>query len=157
MKQKIFEILDKLWIKYTNYEHQPVISCNDAKWVDIPWQRTKSLLIRNKKSTNFYMVVLEDNKKLETNKIREIFDDSKMSFFEEDLMMAKVWLKPWSISPFALINNKDKDIKVVFDKDLKWIMVWFHPLQNDNTILLNMDDVERFLEYLWFEFIYGEL
>jgi hypothetical protein len=36
------------------------------------------------------MVILEDDKKLETNKIREIFDDSKMSFFEEELMMQKV-------------------------------------------------------------------
>ncbi|NCB12253.1 MAG: hypothetical protein EOM78_11555 [Erysipelotrichia bacterium] len=36
------------------------------------------------------MIVLEDDKKLETNKVREIFNDSKMSFFEEDLMMEKI-------------------------------------------------------------------
>jgi len=157
MKHKIFEILDSLKVEYTNYEHVPVHSCNDAKWIDIPWQRVKSLLIRNKKTTNFYMVVLEDDKKLETNKVREIFNDSKMSFFEEDLMMEKIWLKPWSVSPFALINNTDKDIKVVFDKTLKWILIWFHPLQNDNTIVLNMDDVEKFLNHIWSEYVYWDL
>lgn len=157
MKNKVFEILDSLKIDYTNYEHQAVFSCNDAKWVDIPGQRVKSLLIRNKKWTNFYMVVLEDDKKLETNKIREIFDDSKMSFFEEELMMEKIWLKPWSVSPFALINNKDRDIRVVFDKSLKWIQIWFHPLQNDNTVVLQMEDVEKFLEHLGFEYVYWEL
>lgn len=157
MKNKVFEILDSLKIDYTNYEHQAVFSCNDAKWVDIPGQRVKSLLIRNKKATNFYMIVLEDDKKLETNKIREIFDDSKMSFFEEELMIEKIWLKPGSVSPFALINNKDRDIRVVFDKALKWIQIWFHPLQNDNTVVLQMNDVEKFLEHLGFEYVYGEL
>lgn len=157
MKQKIFTILDSLGIKYENYEHQPVHSCNDAKWVCIPWKRVKSLLIRNKKWTNFYMVVLWDDKKLETNKVREMFDDSKMSFFEEDLMVQKIGLRPGSVSPFALVNNEEKDIKVVFDKELKWVLIGFHPLQNDNTVVLKMDDVEKFLENLWFEFVYWDL
>ncbi len=157
MKQKIFNILDELNIDYTNYEHEPVHSCNDCKWIDIPGKRVKSLLIRNKKWTNFYMVVLWEEKKLETNKVREIFDDSKMSFFEEDLMMQKIGLKPGSVSPFALINNEEKDIKVVFDKDLRWVLIWFHPLQNDNTIVLQMEDVEVFLKHIWSEFYYGKL
>jgi hypothetical protein len=31
MKQKVFDILDELGVKYKNYEHQIVFSCNDAK------------------------------------------------------------------------------------------------------------------------------
>lgn len=157
MRQKIFDILDSLEIDYKNYEHNAVHSCNDAKWVDIPWKRVKSILIRNKKSTNFYMVVLWDNKHLETNIVRAIFDDSKMSFASEEEMLEKIGLKPWSVSPFALINNLEKDIKVVFDNELKDWLVWFHPLQNDNTIVLQMKDVEKFLENLWIQFVYHEL
>lgn len=157
MKQKIFNILDELNINYTNYEHEPVHSCNDAKWVCIPGKRCKSLLIRNKKWTNFYMVILWEEKKLETNKVREMFDDSKMSFFEEDLMMQKIGLRPWSVSPFALINNEEKDIKVVFDEELKWVLIGFHPLQNDNTVVLEMNDVEKFLKHIWSEFVYWDL
>jgi len=157
MKQKIFDILDNLKINYTNYEHKPVFSCEDSKWVEIPGKRVKSLLLRNKKATNFYMVVLWGEKRLDTNKIREIFDDSKMSFASEKIMIEKIWLKPGSVSPFALINNKEKDIKVVFDEELKWVLIWFHPLQNDNTVVLQMDDIERFLKYLGFSFIYYDL
>jgi Ala-tRNA(Pro) deacylase len=158
MKQKIFEILDSLDINYTNYEHVPVHSCIEAKWVEIPWKRVKSILIRNKKWTNFYMVVLWDDKpRLDTNLIRAIFDDSKMSFVEEETMVEKIWLRPWSVSPFALINNTEKDIKVVFDSVLKDMLIWFHPLQNDNTVVLNMADIERFLEYMGFEYFYWEL
>ena len=157
MKQKIFDILDSLDINYTNYEHIPVYSCNDAKWVDIPWKRVKSILIRNKKWTNFYMVVLWEDKRLDTNLIRAVFDDSKMSFVDEEQMIEKIWLRPWSVSPFALINNIERDIKVVFEQNFKDILIWFHPLQNDNTVVLNMADTERFLESLWVEFVYAGL
>ena len=157
MRTKIWNILDELWIKYTNFEHEKVHSTLDSKWVDVPWLRAKSLLIRNKKATNFYMVVLHEGKKLDTNIVRDIFEDSKMSFFEEELMVEKIWLKPWSVSPFALINNTIKDIKVVFDNTLKDNLVWFHPLQNDNTVVLKMEDVEKFLNHLWFEYIYLQL
>jgi len=157
MKQKILDILDSLEIEYTNYEHEAVFTCNEAKGVDIPWYRVKSLLLRNKKATNFYMIVLPDNKQLDTNIIRAIFSDTKMSFASPERMMEKIWLKPWSVSPFALINNTDRDIRVVFDSVLRNELIWFHPLQNDNTIVLNMTSVEHFLENLCTEYVYHEL
>ena len=157
MKQKIFDVLDSLQIKYTNYEHDPVFTCDEAKGVDIPGYRVKSLLLRNKKATNFYMVVLPDAKKLDTNIIRSIFDDSKMSFASEERMMEKIGLKPGSVSPFALINNEQRDIRVVFDANLKDERIWFHPLQNDNTVVLGMESVEHFLENLGVEYVYHEL
>lgn len=157
MKQRIFDILDSLEIDYTNYEHDAVFTCDEAKWVEIPGKRVKSLLLRNKKATNFYMVVLWDDKRLDTNDIREIFDDSKMSFASPERMMDKIWLKPGSVSPFALINNTEKDIRVVFDQELKSSLVWFHPLQNNNTVVINMDDIEKFLENLWVEYVFSSL
>jgi hypothetical protein len=36
------------------------------------------------------MVVLPDYKRLDPNKIRAIFDDSKMSFASEERMMGKI-------------------------------------------------------------------
>lgn len=157
MKQKILDILDQLEIEYKNYEHTAVFTCNEAKWVDIPGYRVKSLLLRNKKATNFYMIVLPDSKQLDTNIIRAVFNDSKMSFASPERMMEKIGLKPGSVSPFALINNTDRDIRVVFDSILQDQLIWFHPLQNDNTVVLNMSAVEHFLENLGVEYIYHEL
>jgi hypothetical protein len=36
MKQKIFTLLDRLEIDYTNYEHAPAFTCDDAKGIEIP-------------------------------------------------------------------------------------------------------------------------
>lgn len=157
MRQKIFDILNSLEIPYINYEHRAVYTCDEAKWVDIPGVRCKSLLLRNKKATNFYMVVLPDYKRLDPNIIRTLFEDTKMSFASEQRMMDKIWLKPWSVSPFALINNTENDIRVVFDSDLKDVEIGFHPLQNDNTIVTQMKHVEHFLENIGNTFIFSEL
>ena len=157
MKQKIFDILDTLQIDYTNYEHEAVFTCDEAKWVEVPGFRVKSLLLRNKKASQFYMVVLPDSKKLDTNIIRNMFDESKLSFASPERMMEKIWLKPWSVSPFALINNTENDIKIVFDHNLKDQLIGFHPLQNDNTIVLRMTSVEHFLDNVWNEFHYHEM
>ncbi len=157
MKQKIFDILDSLEIPYTNYEHEAVFSCDEAKWVDIPWVRCKSLLLRNKKATHFYMVVLPDNKRLDPNIIRSEFEDTKMSFASEERMIEKIWVRPGSVSPFALLNNTDNDIRVVFDSELKWVDIGFHPLQNDNTVVLDMQHVEHFLENIGNSYIFSAL
>lgn len=155
MKEKIFEILDNLKINYKNYEHNPVHSCSEAKCVDIPGQRVKSLLIRNKKWTNFYMVVLPDNlERLDTNIVRNYFEDSKMSFVEAEKMHELIWVYPGSVSPYALINNAEKNIKVVFCSTLKEKNIWLHPLQNDNTIVSSVQDVLKFLDFMGFEAVF---
>lgn len=156
MRQKIFDILDNLKIPYTNYEHLRVFTCDEAKWVDIPWERVKSLLIRNKKATNFYMVVLKDSTRLDTNIVRAHFGDSKMSFASEEEMMQKILLKPWSVSPFALINNSVNDVIVVFEKALQNKVIWLHPLQNDNTTVLDINDLLIFLDNIWSQYNFLE-
>jgi hypothetical protein len=61
------------------------------------------------------------------------------------------------VSPFALVKNTDRDIRVVFDSILKEELIGFHPLQNDNTVVLNMSAVEHFLENIGSEYVYHEL
>ena len=109
MKQKILAILDSLNIEYKNYEHKATFTCDEAKWVDIPWARVKSLLLRNKKATKFYMVVLEDNNQLDSNELRKTLWENKLSFASEERMVNTIWVKPWHVSPFALINKHGSD------------------------------------------------
>ena len=53
MKTKILNTLDKLEIEYKNYEHKPLFTCDEARNIEIPWVRVKSLLLRNKKATQY--------------------------------------------------------------------------------------------------------
>jgi Ala-tRNA(Pro) deacylase len=88
---------------------------------------------------------------LDTNIVREFFEDSKLSFVDSELMQWLIWVKPWSVSPYALINNQEKNISVIFDSSLIWKDIWLHPLQNDNTIVSNFENIKKYLIHLWFD------
>lgn len=157
MKEQIFTILNELEIEYQNYEHAPTFTCDEAKWVDVPWVRVKNLLLRNKKKDAFYMVVLADEKKLDSGIIRKFFWESKVSFASEELMVEKIWVKPWHVSPFALLNNSENDIQVVFDTDLQNKKIWIHPGQNDNTTVVWVNDIEKFILNIGNKYTFIEL
>ena len=100
------------------------------------------------------MVILEDYKQLDLNNLKNILNESKLSFASQERMLEKIWVNPWHVSPFVLINNLEKDINIIFDIDLKWALVWFHPWRNYNTTVLDISWVEKYLKYLEFDFKY---
>lgn len=157
--ERIYEKLKNLNIKFEDFSHNPTFTCEEAKDIEIPWERVKSLVLNNKNKDKFFMVVLWDNKKLDVKKLQILTNEKKLSFASEENIIKKIWIKIWHISPFSLINNKEKDLKIFFDKSLKWKKTWFHPLRNNKTVVLNMDDLEKFLINLWFweNFEYVEL
>jgi hypothetical protein len=52
------------------------------------------------------------------------------------------------VSPFALINNKNHDVEVIFDANLRDVLIGFHPGRNDNTTVLQMQDIEKYISHL---------
>ncbi len=155
--QRIFDKLDELKINYENFSHNPTFTCAEARNVEIPWKRVKSLLLNNKNKQKFFMIVLEDEKRLDVRKLQKVLWEAKLSFMSWDLIFEKTQVKIGHVSPFALINNLEKDIKVIFDLELKDEEVWFHPLRNDNTVVLNLGSMEIFLKDLDLEYFYLEL
>lgn len=155
--QRIYDKLNELKINFKDFSHRPTFTCEEARDIEIPWERVKSLILNNKNKTNFFMIVLSDDKKLDVKILQNILKEKKLSFSKEEYILEKVWVKIGHISPFSLINNKTKDLEIIFDEILKWKEVWFHPLRNDKTIVLNMDDMEKFLTNLDFKYNYFSL
>jgi Ala-tRNA(Pro) deacylase len=61
-------------------------------------------------------------------------------------MMTHLGVTPGSVSPFGLINDRDRHVKVFIDRDLKGARrVSFHPNMNTATLTLALSDFERFL------------
>src|SRR3972149_6140168 len=57
-------------------------------------------------------------------------------------------LEPGSVSPFGLINDRDKEVIVIVDQDLKQAgCVNFHPNLNTVTVGIGAADFERYLAW----------
>lgn len=70
-----------------------------------------------------------------------------MSFASPDRMMKYLGITPGSVSPFALLNDLEKHVKVILDAEVfAQEKVQFHPLVNTATLVLATDDVKKFIE-----------
>ena len=61
--------------------------------------------------------------------------------------MTHLGLTPGSVSPFGLINDHARGVRVFLDRDIKTARrVSFHPNVNTATLVLAREDFFRFLE-----------
>ncbi len=62
--------------------------------------------------------------------------------------MRYLGLEPGSVSPFGLINDLQKQVQVLLDKDLEAAQtIYFHPNVNTATVGVSFADFMRFLKY----------
>lgn len=87
----------------------------DAFIEGIEGVRTKMMFLTNKKKRNFYLVILDDTKRLDMDKFKEIVAEKSVRMASEKSLDEKMGLPLGVVSPLGLLNNKEKDIKVYFD------------------------------------------
>ena len=96
------------------------------------------------------MFILKDTKRLDIKKVSNIIGD-RLHFASEKYLKEKMNLTPGKVSIFGLINNKEHDIRTYIDKELlNEELIVFHPNDNTATMLININDVFKFLQEMNF-------
>lgn len=152
---KVYDFLNNLNIKYKVVNHPPAMTTEvaDSYIEGHEGVRTKTLFLYNKNKSRFYLVIMSDDKRLDFDIIETYFNDKKLKFSSEEMLDKKLGLKPGAVSLFGIMNNCEKDITLVFDKDIMDNQILtFHPNENIATIFLNSSDVLKFVEHLNFKY-----
>jgi Ala-tRNA(Pro) deacylase len=145
----VYDALQRLNVEWTRHEHPPVFTVEEAQahWATIAATHCKNLLLRNKKGTTHYLVIVESSKRVDIATLTGTLGEDRLSFASPDRLHAKLGLTPGSVSPFGLLHDGARDVRVVIDADLRGVQrVAFHPNVNTATIVLAWTDFERFLE-----------
>ena len=160
-EQKVYDLLSELDIHYTKHKHPPVYTVEEAEqhWGNITGAHCKNLFLRNKKGKNHYLVVVRSDKKVDLKALTIRLGEDRLSFASPERMMRYLGLEPGAVSPFGLINDRENDVVVIIDKDLKEVShVNFHPNVNTATVGITFADFEKFLahcgnsiRYVYFE------
>lgn len=143
----LYQRLRALGIAWTHYEHKPVFTVQEAAAVNAlqPGGHTKNLFLKDKKG-GLWLVVLRDDFRLDLNGLSRQIGAPRFSFASGEHLIATLGVPPGSVTPFALINDGDKKVRVVLDRDmLKMDPLNFHPLRNDRTISVSAADLLRFV------------
>lgn len=141
--------LKHLNISVETVDHDPALTTEQADiFIEgIPGVRTKTMFLTNKKKTNFYLIIMDEGKKIDLNKFKETVDDKQIKIASENTLFEKMMLLPGVVSPFGLLNDKNHDIKVYIDKEImNEERMSFHPNTNTKTIFINTTDLLRFLK-----------
>lgn len=148
------EYLNSMGIQFKIVEHEPAYTTEEAdKYIEgYDGVRTKTMFICNKKKTNYYMIIMDDSKRLDMNKFKEIVSEKQMKMASEEALNQKLGIKPGMVSPFGLLNNDEKDVKIYMDKEIitEEIMT-FHPNDNTKTLFITTNDLFKYLENIGYE------
>ena len=154
MYQKVVDQLNELGIPFQIVEHEAVLTTEQAdRFIEgIEGVRTKTMFLTNKKKRNFYLVIIDDAKRLDMDVFKEIVEENRIKMASAETLNDKMMLLPGTVSPFGLLNNRDKDIQVYFDQEIvSEERMCFHPNTNEKTIFVNTEDLFTFLKVIGYE------
>ncbi len=146
----LLALLDEWGVAHATTTHAPAFTVDDARALRgaIPGAHTKNLFLKDKKGRLFLVVALEDAR-VELKRLHRALGCARLSFGKPELLEEVLGVRPGSVTPFALINDSRKRVRVVLDENLlKFDQVNFHPLINTATTTISREDFLAFLKRL---------
>jgi Ala-tRNA(Pro) deacylase len=155
---ELYQLLEKLEIRFDYHEHPPVATIEDAKihWRDFNSGRCKNIFFRNHKGDKHYLVILEHLRQLNIRDLEQRLKQGKLTFASDQRLKKYLGVEPGSVSPFGLINDEAHHVHLFIDEKLdEFDRLSFHPNINTASLVISKADFIRFLKYLGnsYEFI----
>ena len=149
-EENLYKILKFLDINYIRHEHEAIYTIEESKNlnIEIEGQQCKNLFLKNKKGDKHYLVILDEDTMVNLKELSKQIGVNSLSFASEERLKKYLGVEKGSVTPFGLINDINKEVIVLIDKDLnKEGLISFHPNVNTATISLSYLDFEKFLNH----------
>jgi Ala-tRNA(Pro) deacylase len=149
-EEAVFTVLGQLGLPYERHEHPAVFTVDQAleHWAGIEATHCKNLFLRNKKGDRHYLVVAGHSTPIDIGALAVRAGENRLSFASAERLAAHLGLTPGAVSPFGLINDRTKTVRVLLDERLRAATrVGFHPNVNTSTVVLAYAHFERFLAW----------
>ncbi len=109
----------------------------------------KNLLLCNAQKTKFYLLVMPASVPFKSNVLSKQLGTARFSFAPEENLKQFLGVKPGSASILGLVNDKDRNVQLVFDERvLENEFYGCHPCVNTTSLKLKTDDIlNKFLNF----------
>ena len=148
-ERRTYEFLDGLGVPYEKYEHEPIMTIDAAAELDkkMGLEICKNLFLSTRHSTEFYLLLMAGSKKFNTGKVSKQINVPRMTFAGDGYMLEYLDIRPGSVSPLGLINDRDNHVGLLIDADvLEMEKIAVHPCVNTATLVIRTEDLtERIL------------
>jgi Ala-tRNA(Pro) deacylase len=139
--------LDALGIATRTQRHAAVFTVEEAKAERgvLPGAHCKSLFLRDRRG-GLWLVVMLEHRRTDLRKLSDRLEAPRFSFGSAELLFEVLGVTPGSVTPFAIINDREKRVTVVLDAEMmEESPLNYHPLTNEATTAIAPADLLRFL------------
>jgi Ala-tRNA(Pro) deacylase len=143
----LLELLERNGVRFQCERHEQVLNMQESETLELslPGVRCKNLLLHDRQG-RYYLIVTTANKSLDLSSVAKTLDSKRLSFASAERLFDLLGVRPGSLSPLALVNDRSGLISLVIDSDLIGEpILQFHPLENTATVALSKRDLEEFL------------
>ena len=143
----LYARLTALGIRWHTHEHAPVFTVEEAAalYEGQPGGHTKNLFLKDKKD-GLWLVVARDELRIDLGALARQLGVPRFSFGSAQLLIAALGVEPGSVTPFAIMNDTARKVRVVLDEEMLALdPLNFHPLRNDRTTAITSADLLKFL------------
>ena len=147
IKNDLLELLRGKGLNFQIHNHKPLYTVDDSESHrgDLDGAHTKNLFLKNKKDM-FFLFSCDENANIDLKRFSKSIDAKNLSFANESYLEKYLGIKPGSVSPYALINDKQSIVNFYLDEKLfKSDLINFHPLINTTTITTKTVDFINFI------------
>ena len=115
---------------------------------DVPGGHSKNLFLKDKKG-RLFLVVAQAEARIDLKRLHEPLGASgRLSFGSTELLRQVLGVEPGSVTPFGLVNDRERRVAVVLDENLmRHEPVNFHPLVNSATICGFTPNTPRLIQF----------
>jgi Ala-tRNA(Pro) deacylase len=132
----------------TETHHHPAVYTVEESLVHtshLPGAHVKNLFLKDKKG-KLWLVTCRHDLRVDLNALSRRLGAARFSFGRPDLLMEVLGVEPGSVTPLALVNDRDRRVQPVLDSELVTAgRLNCHPLRNTASTILATDDLIRFM------------
>ena len=160
-EERVYDLLDQLNIDYQRIDHEEANTMEICLEIEKTLKSTicKNLFLVNSNKSQYYLLMLKENKKFKTKVISKQINSSRLSFGSDEKMLEYLDITPGSVSLLGLMNDHDLKVQLLMDKDLlQDEYLGCHPCINTSSLRIKMKDVfEKIIPSLHHEPIFVEV
>lgn len=142
--------LAALNIPHTVHSHAAVFTVEEGKGVTdhLEGAHIKNLFLKDK-AHQLYLVTALQSRSLDLKSLgKHLGSKDRLSFANEELLLATLGVTPGSVSPLALINAQPGSVRFILDSGIEnHATVLPHPLVNTQTTAMTPADLLRALAH----------
>lgn len=141
---RVYDLLDELGLEYERLDHNPAMTMEVCREINESLGAVicKNLFLCNRQKTQFYLLMMPDNKPFKTKELSTQIGSARLSFADAAAMEKYLDITPGSVSVMGLMNDTGGHVQLLVDEDLlKEEYVGCHPCINTSSLRLRTQDV----------------